>query len=78
MPFEPLTAISSVDGRYHAALPRQGGSDELAALGVGADALLGTAVAVQADNRGDWPRAVFRDQEDTGDETPIRPEPASK
>src|SRR5207244_2218929 len=56
----------AVDRRYHIAFLRQHRADELTALGVGANALLGTAVPVQADDGGDRPLTDLGDQENAG------------
>src|SRR5262249_44466148 len=62
---DAVAVEAGVDGRHDVALPGQQRADELAALGVGADALLGAAVAVQADDRGGGPLLVLREKEDT-------------
>src|SRR5262249_40679374 len=65
---DALPVKLGIDRCHDVALLGERGADELTTLGIGSDAFLGAAVAVQSDDRGSWPLTVLRDEKDAGDD----------
>src|SRR5262249_20972566 len=60
---DALAVEAGVDGRHHVAAPRQRRADQLLVFLVGADALLGAAVAMKGEDRRGRSLAFLRDED---------------